>query len=59
STQATIQKNFLHSHLTTKPADPDMTRTFANLASILAAHSPHTFTAGRKSQQEIVDLMDK
>ncbi|KAL4066171.1 hypothetical protein J3A83DRAFT_4360406 [Scleroderma citrinum] len=49
STQATIQKNFLHSHLTTKHADPDMTRTFANLASILAVHSPHTFTAGRKS----------
>ncbi|KAL4066011.1 hypothetical protein J3A83DRAFT_4360327 [Scleroderma citrinum] len=49
STLATIQKNFLHSHLTTKHANPDMTRTFANIASILAVHSPHTFIVGRKS----------
>jgi len=59
STQATIQKNFLHTHLTTQHADPDMTKTFANLASKLAVHSPHTFVSGRKSRHEVIDLMDK
>jgi len=59
STQATIQKNFLHTHLTTRHADPDMTKTFANLASKLVVHSPHTFVSGRKSRHEVIDLMDK
>ncbi|KIK76594.1 hypothetical protein PAXRUDRAFT_169399, partial [Paxillus rubicundulus Ve08.2h10] len=57
--QALIQKNFLHTHLTMKHADPNMTKTFKGLAGILATHSPHTVTLGRKSRHEIQDLLDK
>lgn len=36
-----------------------MTKTFTNLANVLAAQSLHVMTLGRKSRHEIPDLMDK
>ncbi|KAF8415907.1 hypothetical protein L210DRAFT_962448 [Boletus edulis BED1] len=57
--QATIQKNFLHTHLTTNHLDPNMTKTFTNLANVLSANSPHVVTLGRKIRHETPDLIDK
>ncbi|KIJ62202.1 hypothetical protein HYDPIDRAFT_94808, partial [Hydnomerulius pinastri MD-312] len=57
--QAMIQKNFLHTHLTTKHADPNMLKTFQGLTARFETHSPHTVSLGRKSQHEIADLVDK
>ncbi|KAF9230223.1 hypothetical protein BU15DRAFT_83896 [Melanogaster broomeanus] len=57
--QAMIQKNFLHTHLSIKHADPNMMKTFRGLITRLETLSPHAISIGRKSQHEIVDLTDK
>ncbi|KIJ09813.1 hypothetical protein PAXINDRAFT_17114 [Paxillus involutus ATCC 200175] len=57
--QGMIQKNFDHSHLTTKHGDPNMKKTFDKLLEKFALNSPHVVSVGRKSQHEIMDLNDK
>jgi hypothetical protein len=57
--QAMMQKIFLHTHLSIKHTDPNMTKTFQGLITRLETHSPHAITVGRKSRHEIVDLVDK
>ncbi|KAG6380521.1 hypothetical protein JVT61DRAFT_8685 [Boletus reticuloceps] len=57
--QAMIQRNFLHTHLTIKHSDSNMTKTFKGLTTRLEVHSPHMVTIGRKSHHEIIDMMDK
>ncbi|KAI5982250.1 hypothetical protein EDD15DRAFT_2391332 [Pisolithus albus] len=57
--QVIIQKNFLHTHLTVKHGDPNMSKTFKALATGFASYSPHRRIAGRKSRHEIPDLIDK
>ncbi|KAI5982403.1 hypothetical protein EDD15DRAFT_2391298 [Pisolithus albus] len=57
--QVMIQKNFLHTHLTVKHSDPNMSKTFKALATRFVSHSPHRWKAGRKSRYEIPDLIDK
>ncbi|KAG1736672.1 uncharacterized protein EDB91DRAFT_1337407 [Suillus paluster] len=57
--QVMVQKNFLHAHLTTNHAAPNMTKTFEGLSIKMAAQSPHTVVLGRKTRCEIPDLIDK
>ncbi|KIM55780.1 hypothetical protein SCLCIDRAFT_17343 [Scleroderma citrinum Foug A] len=48
--QAMIQKCFLHTHLSTRHTDPNMTKTFKGLMARFELYSPHDIQ---------VDLMDK
>ncbi|KAI6011403.1 hypothetical protein BKA83DRAFT_4502458 [Pisolithus microcarpus] len=57
--QVMIQKNFLHTHLTVKHGDPNMSKSFKALTMRFESHSPHRRIAGRKSRYEILDLADK
>ncbi|KAG1906365.1 uncharacterized protein F5891DRAFT_1125670 [Suillus fuscotomentosus] len=57
--QTMIQKNFLHTHLTTNHAASNMTKTFEGLCIKMGVHSPHIVIPGRKSRHEIVDVLDK
>ncbi|KIJ58559.1 hypothetical protein HYDPIDRAFT_102417 [Hydnomerulius pinastri MD-312] len=57
--QSLIQKNFDHTHLTTRHGDPDMTKTFDVLRKWLAKNSLHVVSPGRKSQYGVQDLFDK
>ena len=57
--QTMIQKNFLQTHLTTNHAASNMTKTFQGLCIKMGIHSPHTVTPGRKSRNEIIDVVDK
>ncbi|KAG1726520.1 uncharacterized protein EDB91DRAFT_1263675 [Suillus paluster] len=59
NTQVMVQKNFLHAHLTTNHAAPNMTKTFEGLSIRMAVQSPHTVVLGRKTHCEIPDLIDK
>ncbi|KAG2053042.1 hypothetical protein BDR06DRAFT_851490, partial [Suillus hirtellus] len=57
--QTMIQKNFLHTHLTTNHVASNMTKTFKGLCIKMGVHSPHIVIPGRKSCHEIVDVLDK
>ncbi|KAG2050831.1 hypothetical protein BDR06DRAFT_891007, partial [Suillus hirtellus] len=59
NTQAIVQKNFLHAHLTTDHAAPNMIKSFQGLSNKMVAQSPHTVVLGRKTCCEIPDLVDK
>ncbi|KAG2367209.1 hypothetical protein BDR07DRAFT_1373030 [Suillus spraguei] len=59
NTQVMVQKNFLACHLTTSHGALNMTKTFEELLSRMAAQSPHTPVLGRKTRCEIPDLIDK
>lgn len=55
----TIARNFLHTHLTARHAEVDMTKTFHEVCEHLAKHSPHVIQKGRKSKHQITDLISK
>lgn len=57
--QSVVQKNFLHTHLSVKHADPNMTKTFNVLLTRLTNHSPHIFVPGRTSRYEVPNLTNK
>ena len=57
--QAMVQKSFLHTHLSIKHSDPNMTKTFGALMARLEINSPHDIREGRKSRHEIPDLMER
>ncbi|KAG2120928.1 uncharacterized protein F5147DRAFT_766804 [Suillus discolor] len=59
NTQAIVQKKFLHAHLTTDHAAPNMIKSFQGLSNKMVAQSPHTVVLGRKMRCEIPDLVDK
>ncbi|KAI9460696.1 hypothetical protein HD554DRAFT_2206865 [Boletus coccyginus] len=53
--QAMIQKNFWHTHLTTKHGDPKMTKTFAGLTTRLEVYSPHTIIDMVEKERELME----
>ncbi|KAF8443001.1 hypothetical protein L210DRAFT_3312651, partial [Boletus edulis BED1] len=55
----TIARNFLHSHLSTRHAEVDMTKTFEEVCQGMTKHSPHIVQMGRKSKCTIPDLISK
>ncbi|KIK80261.1 hypothetical protein PAXRUDRAFT_766405, partial [Paxillus rubicundulus Ve08.2h10] len=57
--QTLIQKNFDHTHLSTKYRDADMAKSFKKLCSQLAAHLLHSTLPGRKSRHTVIYLFDK
>ncbi|KAJ6550354.1 hypothetical protein B0H10DRAFT_2169936 [Mycena sp. CBHHK59/15] len=54
-----IERNFCLTSLTHRHAPPNMTKTFAHMATYLEANSPNEHRAGRKSTHSIADMLDK
>ncbi|KAI5997476.1 hypothetical protein EDD15DRAFT_2410723 [Pisolithus albus] len=53
-----FQKNFLHTHLSTKRQEADMTLTFAELCKYFEKYQPHKMQTGRTSKLCMDDLID-
>ncbi|KAJ6541287.1 hypothetical protein B0H10DRAFT_1641914, partial [Mycena sp. CBHHK59/15] len=55
----TIERNFCLTSLTRRHAAPDMTKTFAHMATYVESHSPNEHKDGRDSAYSIPDMLDK
>ncbi|KAJ6622272.1 hypothetical protein B0H10DRAFT_1662626, partial [Mycena sp. CBHHK59/15] len=59
SVHRNIEQNFGLTSLTRRHAAPNMTKTFAHMATYLEQHSPNEHQAGRNSAYSIPDMLDK